>query len=185
MNDSTRFCLIVVLTSAVPLVAAEGRITMPLDGTWDIEDSVSPEGIPAKWTHKAPVPGLANLARPVFPDVDRFDSRELINNKIRRKLLPESDRTQAAGVSRQTRNYFWYRTTFRPSARKSVAILRVNKAQFTTAVWINGKPAGEHSGCFTAGIFDLTKYVSWDEVNDLVVRIGAHPGVVREPTSKS
>ncbi len=52
------------------------------------------------------------------------------------------------------------------------------KAQFGTAVWLNGRKIGEHMGCFTAGFFDLTRAIQWSGENVLVIRIGAHPGVV-------
>jgi hypothetical protein len=47
-------------------------------------------------------------------------------------------------------------------------------------VWLNGKKIGEHAGCFTAGYFDLTPALDWSGENRLVVRIGAHPGVLPE-----
>ena len=60
-----------------------------------------------------------------------------------------------------------------------MAILKINKAQFGTAVWLNGKPIGEHLGCFTAGYFDLDAApCDWQGENELVVRIGAHPAVL-------
>jgi beta-galactosidase len=83
-------------------------------------------------------------------------------------------------VARQERGYFWYRTTFRPAARKQVALLRVGKAQFGTAVWLNGRSLGEYLGCFTAGDFNLTEAMNWTGENVLLVRIGAHPGVLPE-----
>ena len=124
------------------------------------------------------VPGLVHNATPVFPDVDAFDSLELVNNKISQQLLPESARVAAPGVSRQKRNYFWYRRTFAAPARKGTATLRVRKAQFGTAVWLNGKKIGEYPGCFSAGYFDLTPAIRWQGENVLLVRIGAHPGVL-------
>ena len=160
------------------IAAAAGRVTLILDGTWEVEESKGSTEIPESFSRRGPVPGLTNLARPGFPDVDLFDSRELIDNRIRRKQLPESARVTTAGVSRQSRDYFWYRTTFRPPAARQVAILRVGKAQFGTAVWLNGKAAGEHHGCFTAGYFNLTPYMNWQGENVLLVRIGAHPGVL-------
>ena len=167
---------IVTLLLAAPLWAQ--RITVPLDGTWDIADSVAPEPAPDGWTHRVPVPGLAHLAEPAFPDVDRFDSAELIEKKIRLKLLPDSAAITGAGTARQDRNWFWYRTTFRPRARRPRALLRIGKAQFSTGVWLNGRKVGDHAGCFTAGWFDLTEAIRWDQENELVVRVGAHPGVL-------
>ncbi|MCL5745380.1 MAG: hypothetical protein M1541_15885, partial [Acidobacteria bacterium] len=148
------------------------RVTVSLDGTWQIEDSTEADAQPSAFAHSLPVPGLA------FPDVDRFDSRELIENRVRRKMLPESARIQSVGIPRQTRNYFWYRRAFRVPARKQVAILKINKAQFGTAVWLNGRKLGEHMGCFTAAYLNATKAMRWDTENELIVRVGAHPAVL-------
>ena len=154
------------------------RVTVSLDGTWQIADSVKAEAMPETFDHKVPVPGMANLAQPPFPDVDRFDSRAVISNRIRKKMLPESAMVETAGVSRQQRNYFWYRRTFQAPQKKQRAILKINKAQFGTAVWLNGKKIGDHLGCFTAGYFDITKAIDWAGQNTVTVRIGAHPGVL-------
>jgi hypothetical protein len=154
------------------------RVTLSLDGEWQIEDSLAAEPAPTEWHHRAPVPGLAHLAQRGFADVDQFDSKEVISNRVRKGVLPESALVETAGVSHQNRNYFWYAKTFRATARKQIAILRINKAQFGTAVWLNGKKIGEHAGCFSAGYFDLTAAINWDAENRLAVRIGAHPGVL-------
>src|SRR5208283_2231783 len=53
-----------------------GRQTLSLDGEWEIDDSVSPDQLPTVYCHRVPVPGLAHLATPAFPDVDLFQSRE-------------------------------------------------------------------------------------------------------------
>jgi hypothetical protein len=65
-------------------------------------------------------------------------------------MLPKSALVFNAGISRQDRNWFWYRRSFNVSAMHSVATLRINKAQFGAAVWLNGKKIGEHLPCFTA-----------------------------------
>lgn len=169
--------LLVLLAPAAGAFA--GRLIVSLDGTWEIADSIE-ERMPASFDHRVPVPGLVNLARPPFADVDRFDSRELIDNLVRRGQLPASARTQRVGIPRQQRNWFWYRRNFPPPERRQVAILRINKAQFGTAVWVNGEKIGEHLGCFTAGIFDITRAVRWDQDNILVVRVGAHPAALPE-----
>ncbi|HBY61332.1 MAG TPA: hypothetical protein DEH78_16040 [Solibacterales bacterium] len=169
-----------LLSLVIPAVclAAGPRLTVSLNGDWRVGESVQPLPMPASFDRVAPVPGLANLAVPPFVDVDRFDSREFIDASIREKKLPESARVAHAGISRQARNYFWYRRGFRAPERRTVALLRVNKAQFGTAVWVNGKPAGEHLGCFSAGIFDITSLIDWTGENDLVIRIGAHPAAL-------
>ncbi|MGD0581106.1 MAG: sugar-binding domain-containing protein, partial [Bryobacteraceae bacterium] len=161
---------------------ATTRTTISLDGSWDVAESVTPAPLPAQFPHTAPVPGLANLATPPFADVDKFDSRELIDVEIRDKMRTESQRATAVGIPHQARNYFWYRRTFQVkpelAARPRTAILRINKAQFGAALWLNGASIGEHLGCFTAAVFDVTKQLKWKGDNELVVRIGAHPAVL-------
>jgi beta-galactosidase len=166
-----------LLGLATPAAFAE-RVTVPLNGPWQIGDTVAAEPAPRAFPSTVAVPGLVHNATPAFPDVDAFDSLELVNNKISQKLLPESARVAAPGVSRQKRNYFWYRRTFATPARKGTATLRVRKAQFGTAVWLNGKKIGEYPGCFSAGYFDLTPAIRWQGENVLLVRVGAHPGVL-------
>ncbi len=169
-----------LLAASISLPAPAQRVAVLLDGVWEVEESVEPDRMPSGFGHRGPVPGLANLARPAFPDVDLFDSRELVWNRVRRGQLPESALTDKVGVARQRRNYFWYRRSFRAPAKRDVATLKINKAQFGTAVWLNGTKIGEHVGCFTAGYFDLTGTINWEGENVLVVRIGAHPGALPE-----
>lgn len=171
--------LTALVWGAIGLAAARAeRIELPLDGEWEIEESAATDWVPGQFKHHAPVPGLANLAKPPFADVDLFDSKELIANRIRQHRLPESARVDGAGVSRQSRSYFWYRRTFRIPERKQTATLRIGKAQFGTAVWVNGTKVGEYPGCFTAGYFDVSDCLHTEADNVLVVRVGAHPGML-------
>jgi hypothetical protein len=161
---------------AAALGAAQ-RTTLSLDGQWEIADSIEPDTMPAVYSHKAPVPGLAHSAVPAFQDVDQFESRQLIQNRVARGLAPASALVTNAGVSRQERNWFWYRRRFDVPALRSVATLRINKAQFGAAVWVNGQKVGEHLPCFTAALFDISANLRPGS-NEIVVRVGAHPGVL-------
>ena len=156
------------------------RIVVPLDGEWDIEEGVEPESIPASFGHAVPVPGLVHSAKPSFPEVDQYEFREHILTMIRRGQYPPSEDTGVLGRTPQKRNYFWYRKSFRVPGKRQVAILKINKAQFGTAVWLNGRKIGDHLGCFTCGHFDLTDAMDWRGENHLFVRIGAHPGALPE-----
>jgi hypothetical protein len=169
-----------LLIATLPSLAARAeRVTMSLDGSWEIEDTLSATEIPSQFTHTGPVPGLTNLAVPTFDKVDGFLSREQLANRIRWKLSPpEWLQEHWQGKVEQDRNYFWYRKTFRAPAARAVAVLKINKAQFGTAVWLNGKKIGEYAGCFSAGYFPLDQALRWNEDNTLVVRIGAHPAVL-------
>lgn len=154
------------------------RDIINLDGLWEIQDSIETNAIPDKFDHIVPVPGLANLSKPPFKDVDLFDSMELIANRVRQKKLPESARIHTAGIPKQQRNFFWYKKVFKAPAPRAVAILKINKAQFGTAVWLNGKKLGEYPGCFSASYFNLTDAINWGSTNTLIIRVGAHPAVL-------
>ena len=182
------FAKLLVGSVAAGLPAFAGEPTAPppfghreivsLDGEWQIEDGFEPDAIPSIFSHTVPVPGLAHLAVPGFLNVDEYENREYILSMIDFGLKPATADTGALGQTPQKRNYFWYRKTFTVLAKKDVAILRVNKAQFGTAVWLNGRKVGEHLGCFTRGHFDLTDAIKWEGENILLIRIGAHPGAL-------
>ena len=118
------FLLFLVVLGA-PLRAAQ-RTTLSLDGQWDIADSVEAGTLPAAYSHKAPVPGLAHSAVPGFKDVDEFESRQLIQNRVARGLAPAWALVSNAGVSRQQRNWFWYRRGFDVAAVRRVATLLID-----------------------------------------------------------
>lgn len=170
--------LTIFIATAAPLfLGATDRTTISLNGSWQIEDSKEADAMPTAWKHKVPVPGLAHSAEPPFPQVDQFDSRMLIQNRVGQGKLPQSAIVFSAGVSRQERNWFWYRRTFEVPENRRVAVLRINKAQFGASVWLNGVKIGDHLPCFTAAIFDVSKAVRRGR-NELIVRVGAHPGVL-------
>ncbi len=162
---------------SAPQIAGKREI-VSLDGEWQIEDGIEPDAIPGSFGHNVPVPGLAHLATPSFADVDQYENREFILTMVDFGLKAASADTGALGHTPQKRNYFWYRKIFPIGARRDVAMLRINKAQFGTAVWLNGRKIGEHVGCFTRGHFDVTNAIEWDGENALLVRIGAHPGAL-------
>ncbi len=155
--------LIIVLILAAPCWAE--RRTVSLNGDWEVAESVEGVAPPSTFAHRAPVPGLTHSATPPFADVDRFDSAERIDIAIRNKELPESARIKKVGTPRQARNY-------------SIAVLRIGKAQFGTAVWLNGTRLGEYWGCFTASEWDVKAALKTE--NELLVRIGAHPAAMPE-----
>lgn len=169
--------LSLALLASSSLFAA--RTTLSLDGAWHITDGSAPDQLPVSFPATVPVPGLANLAQPGFQDVDRFISRENLVNRIRSKLVPEEWLTQYwKGKVDQDRNYFWYQKSFRAPGPHDVALLKISKAQFGTAVWLNGRKLGEYPGCFTASHLKLNEALRWNQDNSLVVRIGAHPAVL-------
>jgi hypothetical protein len=173
------FFLALGLGSASLFAGEAGRSTLSLDGQWQVAESLNAEEVPVSFEHMAPVPGLANLSSPAFAHIDAFYSREHLANRIRAKLAPAEWLTNYwKGKIDQDRNYFWYRKVFRAPARRQLAILKINKAQFGTAVWLNGQKIGDYPGCFTASYYHLETSIKWNEENTLIVRIGAHPAVL-------
>lgn len=177
MNLRLTLSLIVSLAGLLPSFAA--RDVLSLNGQWGVEEGVAPDAMPAAFSHTVPVPGLTHQAQPAFADVDQYETHEFIFTMKRYGVLPPTTADCAGlGRTRQTRNYFWYSRTFRAPAAREHATLIVNKAQFGTVVWLNGRKLGEHAGCFTAGRFDATGAMKWDGENQLLIRIGAHPGAM-------
>ncbi len=123
-----------------------GRTVLSLDGMWQIAQGTLEE--PTEPFHRSvPVPGLVDLARPAFTSV---------------------------GTPSPLRRAFWYRRTFvLPKRPWPIALLKMNKAQFGTQVWVNGREVGNHWGCCTPGYFDVAPAVRWGQANVLLVRVGA------------
>ena len=112
--------------------------------------------------------------------MDKFTTLDVIRHPIVGiKDNPLLD-TIKIGIVGQKRNFFWYKRNFELKEKKEIVVLKISKAQFGTQVWINGKNAGGHFGCFTAGYFDITQYVKQPGRNVIVIRIGAHPKALPE-----
>jgi len=173
-----KYLLIIFLIFFSNLLCAQ-RIIVSLNGEWEIEDSVLPDDIPNIFEHKVQVPGMVNQALPAFQDVDKFDGLDYLQNGFVRANVKEVNvDTVRVGIPRQTRNFFWYKRVFELEEEKDLVLLKINKAQFGTSVWVNGKKAGTHLGCFTSGKFDITDLIQKNGKNELLVRIGAHPGAM-------
>ena len=177
MNLRLTLSLLVSVSALLPSFAA--RDVLSLNGQWGVEEGIAPEVIPASFSHTVPVPGLTHQAQPAFADADQYETHEFVFTMKRYGVLPPTTPPcEGLGRTRQTRNYFWYSRTFRAPTAREHATLIVNKAQFGTVVWLNGRKLGEHVGCFTAGRFDATGAMKWDGENQLIIRIGAHPGAM-------
>jgi len=139
--------LFLILTSILSFNSMANRLTIDLDGTWQVEQGLMNK-IPAEFNHKIKVPGILDLAEPKF-------------NKV--------------GVTNSLREAFWYRRTFKVKSKiPAVALLKINKAKYGTKVFLNGNLVGEHLPCFTPGFFDVKPYLHGNNAaNELAVRVGA------------
>ncbi len=173
----------IVFLLALSLTAFSQRETLSLNGIWEIEESISADKIPAKFQHKVEVPGLANLAVPAFDKVDKFYSKEYYGNYWAKPALQKLGAvgdTMKIGYSFQERNYFWYRKSFETKSGFEAVILKINKAQFGTAVWVNGKKAGESTDCFASQEYNIASLLKKNGQNEVLIRVGAHPAVLPE-----
>jgi hypothetical protein len=126
-------------------VGAVERTTISLDGQWQIVKR--PEATPpARYDSTVPVPGLADMAEPPLEDV---------------------------GQPVTSPGYFYYRRTFAvPETVPGCALLKIHKAKYGTAVWLNGEPLGEHLPSFTPSFWDVRPHLVAGAENELVVRVG-------------
>jgi len=174
--------IFMLISSCSDRESSTNRVVQSLNGTWEIADSEVEDHIPHQFGRSVDVPGLVHNAEPAFENVDAYLSESLIfkemNNPTKIGLPDSVLRENGKGVSLQQRNYFWYRTTFTPSAKRTHAYLQIKKAQFGTTVWLNSTRIGEDLHCFTAQSYNLSEDIKWDNENVLIVRVGAHPGVL-------
>lgn len=169
-------------------VQTSNRLIISLDGIWEVEEGNNAEDSPENFTHQASVPGLLTSAEPPFKDVGKFSSVEgqynrqlmsyITGGRVELEIDEDAKNSEVGGVSYQERDYFWYRRSFRAPSERQHAMLSVLKAQFGSAIWVNGTKVGERDACFTAGSYDLSAAIRWDDENEIVVRVGAHPGVL-------
>ena len=125
------------------------RVTLSLNGKWKIAQSK--ESIPPfSFSASIPVPGLLDLAQP------KFDS---------------------SGYECSQRNYFWYKKEFELglNQKPDFAYLKVHKAKFGHAVFINGNKVGEYNFCFTPSYSEIGQYLNYNGKNEILIRVGAHP----------
>ncbi len=147
-----RMCVFTLLVGLISLcgsagIAADARTVVSLNGEWQIAEGAM-DSRPATFTHRVPVPGLVDMAKPAFAEVGK-----------------KSEKRQA----------FWYRREFTlKQAAPEIALLKIHKAQFGTKVWLNGKVVGEHLPCFTPAWLDVKKALKGDgQPNELIIRVGA------------
>lgn len=71
--------------------------------------------------------------------------------------------------------YHWYRCVFAVprTVRRDTAVLVIGQAMFGTAVWLNGRFAGEDIACYTSQEYDVSGTIRYGADNTLLVRVGS------------
>ena len=123
------------------------RNVVSLNGMWEIEQTRGSDAPPTHYTAKAPVPGLVDMAIPAFAD---------------------------AGIE-PARTFYWYRRSF--SLNQTIpetVLLKINKAKFSTTIYLNGKEIATHLPNYTPVTVDVRPYLKAE--NELVIRVGGRAG---------
>ncbi len=122
--------------------------TISLNGTWDVTEGTM-QDIPSEFGHQVQVPGLITQASPSFENV---------------------------GIPSKKREAFWYRTTFPLDHNAAPNVfLKIYKAKYGTAVYVNGEFAGDNMLNFTPARINITPYLNRQgNENELLIRVGAH-----------
>lgn len=122
------------------------RSIISLNGEWEVAETIDTV-FPQSYSSRAVVPGLLDMAHPPFDSIGR-------------------ECTQ--------RKYFWYRKNFDINSEKTDFVyLKIHKAKFGHAVYVNGKFAGKYDYCFTPSFFEISKFLNYGSSNEIVIRTGA------------
>lgn len=163
------------------------RTIVNLNGVWKVADSIGADEMPQNYDHTVAVPGMMSIAEPEFKDVGEFETRYRQYCAMNLKMctggktdwpINEEAMQQFMGISHQERNYFWQKRSFQAPKQHQFADLIVLKARFGFKVWINGEVVGENDSCYTSARYDITDVIRWGEENEILIRIGAHQGVL-------
>jgi len=163
MKLPKRIQLAILLAGGAAAAAAPtpvGRQIIALDGMWEVAEGSLAEQ-PAQFTHTVPVPGLLDMAHPPFEQPG--------------STIPEAQRRTVQRPADPRREAFWHRRTFTLEGPvPASARLRLRKARYGVAVWVNGALVGEHDANFTPAEFDVRAHLRGDgATNEINVRVGA------------
>lgn len=142
-------------TSAPTRADFVGRVS--LNGIWKFQADPDDAGTTAAWFASA------------------YDDGEWLDAVVpgNWNYLFRSDRTPTSATDYD--GVAWYRTTFTPDAsmKGSVVKLHFGAVSYTTKVWLNGEPIGEHEGDFVPFEFDVSRGLRFGEENVLALRVEA------------
>ncbi len=143
------------------------RKTISLNGTWEIAEGTF-EDIPQVFNHNINVPGFADMAYPPFDKAG--ETKPSISF---RALLP----SQFMSIPRfedEHREAFWYKKTFSLDSSEYLnATIKIHRAKYGSAVWLNGKKLGENHRNFQPGYYNISSLIKFNGAqNELIVRVG-------------
>ena len=148
---------IILIVSGQILHAQSPREIINLNGIVEFEQTETAFP-PEKFTRIIQVPGLIDLAKPKIEQYDEY----------------------FAGTHEP--RYSWYRFIFDvpEKYRDKFAVLKIRKSRYNTQVIINGHDCGTYMQCNTPIECDLTGFISFENENILLVRLGERAWLPKE-----
>ncbi|MBT6004623.1 MAG: hypothetical protein HOG79_02815, partial [Prolixibacteraceae bacterium] len=139
--------LILLLTLGACAISDNERQEISLNGSWELTSTDNQSDIPTVFESKVPVPGLIDMAKPVIQNQDTIYENST----------------------------FWYKTKFKLDHAKIKNVkLKINKAKYSTSVYLNNQLVGENSYNFTPSVFDIKSALNKSgEENVLIIAIGS------------
>lgn len=121
---------------------SDARRIINLNGMWQLQPGYR-EKKPVSFEHTVSVPGLVDLAKPLY----KWNE---FNYHWYRKYhyIPEE-------------------------YQKQKIVLKIGQACFGSGVWINGYHAGSDIACYTSQEYSIEKHLRFGEENEIVVCVGA------------
>jgi beta-galactosidase len=144
------------------------RKTISLNSTWQIAEGDF-DKIPLTFPSTVPVPGFANMATPAFDDVGKVKRQFIGLGSLKPSQLMTIPKFED-----KKREAFWYKKEFTISGDVPTFVqLKVHRAKYGSAVWLNGVKLGENGKNYQPGYFDATDVVKGKgEKNELIIRVG-------------
>lgn len=126
--------------------AASLRKEISLNGTWEIAKTKLISDIPSVFPARISVPGLVDMAKPKLDDQDTVYSNSI----------------------------YWYKRTFIiKDVKAEVMQLKINKANYHTWVYVNGKLVGDHVYNFTPSVYNVKPFLKkGSQENELIIAVG-------------
>ena len=151
---------IIILDAFVFSISAQ-RKEYSLNGKWQIAITDKSASKPTVFPSTVPVPGLVDMAVPALEPTPVFTEKTFVRERGKSIMFNNS--------------VYWYRRTFSINEKYNDLIqLKINKAQYHTWVYINGKKVGENMYNFTPTLLNIKSFLKKSgQNNELIIAVGS------------
>ena len=152
---------VLFLLLLVGITISAQRKEINLNGKWQIAVTDKSASKPSVFPSTVPVPGLVDMAVPALEPTPVFTEKKFVRERGKSIMFNNS--------------VYWYRRTFSINEKYNDLIqLKINKAQYRTWVYINGKKAGENMYNFTPTLLNIKSFLNKSgQENELIIAVGS------------